>query len=613
MAPMEESASQPVDKGGHGDSSWPQCFGQQRKAHCAPQLGVFPVCLRKVQPSSLKLLCYGDSNTAGFNAGGQAYDPYARTMAEELRLAGTDCSVSVCGLSGLTAREMVVQSSCPAIQDAVGVVGQGIEVLLANQPDLVILMMGTNDIGKGMHPKAILDDICLLHARCHARGIPTVAIAPPTLSQGSLTAARDELAALLDRWARVTPMVHVCADIQDLVCRQAASTFWDHDELHLSPSGSAALGGRLAREVLRWLAGRRTSGAGQKIPASISPDDSNHTQGAACPDTPAQMAECARRALPAKNSMRPQEARGLGCWRERCNGMPVRKPRLSHLGSKVTVRPRHRASCPSGDAIAPVRHRGSLRTPTRGHRAAGSSRLCNRGKVDNAAGLRRHAEVLASPCISSPATPLATVAGAVRDSTVWRTSQKKRTSFVPLPRPSTHGGSHASVPQDATNRSLGRKGAAINVNSCGALTGSNVDSICSMLSSTTLCREFSLRTPLGSQTARRSSASSDVDSAAVTVRVKPGWMDSCTFFRTQDRVPPHQRSPTLRRSHSACGVRTLERQSSPFEACDAQACAGVQSFSVASRTSSWTFSEDSGGHLERGSHRSTPVQGGHFG
>merc|ERR1712136_727632 len=151
--------------------------------------------------SSFKILCFGDSITAGFHSGGRRFEPYGRTMGAEMRASGCDVSVLVNGLSGLTAREMVAKARHPAVPDCTGKVGKGLDVLLNRKPDLVIIMAGTNDLGMGVNPQAIL------------------------------------------------AAVVACMDMMDLVPHNGPSPHWDMDDLHLSARGSRALGRRLSDQL----------------------------------------------------------------------------------------------------------------------------------------------------------------------------------------------------------------------------------------------------------------------------------------------------------------------------------------------------------------------------
>lgn len=231
-----------------------------------PALGPMPVSFQaSVAPvacsgigRSYRVLCYGDSLTAGFCVEGRQYEPYGRALAETLGAAGlAACEVAVCGHSGHTAAEMVVNQDAAAVEDIGGMVGKGLRRILEEEPtpDLVLLMAGTNDIGREAHPQTILDDICRLHAMCHACGVRTVALAPPPAPRAAAGSSwetrRRQLSGLLAKWARGGRAAGVAAlvDPGELVPSAMGSSLWDLDGLHLSPSGSRLLGQRLAQLV----------------------------------------------------------------------------------------------------------------------------------------------------------------------------------------------------------------------------------------------------------------------------------------------------------------------------------------------------------------------------
>ena len=84
-----------------------------------------------------------------------------------------------------------------------------LHVLLNQKRDLVIIMVGTNDLGMGVSPQAILADVVRLHKACHARGIPTIALAQSTVAQGLSTMGRQQFASLLRKWAKTTDMMEL--------------------------------------------------------------------------------------------------------------------------------------------------------------------------------------------------------------------------------------------------------------------------------------------------------------------------------------------------------------------------------------------------------------------
>ena len=80
----------------------------------------------------------------------------------------------------------------PAIRDITGRPGTGLEYHLQRAAqDLVIIMLGTNDIGRGSPAEHILDFVTSIHEVAHDRGIPTIAVAPSTVRQGQPRTTRS--------------------------------------------------------------------------------------------------------------------------------------------------------------------------------------------------------------------------------------------------------------------------------------------------------------------------------------------------------------------------------------------------------------------------------------
>jgi len=204
------------------------------------------------------ILCYGDSLTVGFHKGGDAFEPYGYSMTNALGTMGIHGSkVRVMGLSGKTARECVQGMNSRSIMDIVGATGKGLGRLLSEEGnfDLAIIMLGTNDIGKGYSVAEIMSNIERMHAECHKREIPTVAIAPTTLDHGTYRSAREQLAKQLQSWVVRTPGVVGFLDLESL-CPRRDLSLWEPDKIHLSPKGSQTLG----RGVGQWLHGKVRSG-----------------------------------------------------------------------------------------------------------------------------------------------------------------------------------------------------------------------------------------------------------------------------------------------------------------------------------------------------------------
>jgi len=212
--------------------------------------GCVPACPSE-NGDSFQILCYGDSNTAGYCAEGTRFVPYGKALSKALEQAGVACQVSICGLSGLTGKELVAKAGEPAIRDNCGSIGRGLEHILDNQEtDMVIIMVGTNDLGMGTHPVKILQYVSHLHNICHVRSVRTFALAPPAVLNGPRRAARDYFALLLNDWQGRTPDTVVCKDAESLVPRRRQD-LWEPDQLHLTPAGSRELGIQLAPEVAK--------------------------------------------------------------------------------------------------------------------------------------------------------------------------------------------------------------------------------------------------------------------------------------------------------------------------------------------------------------------------
>mmetsp|Transcript_45692 Transcript_45692/g.83684 ORF Transcript_45692/g.83684 Transcript_45692/m.83684 type:complete len:368 (+) Transcript_45692:71-1174(+) len=199
-----------------------------------------------------RILCYGDSLTAGFYNGGSSFEPYGHTLSQELRSMGDMCNVDVVGLSGKTASECVQGLNSPAITDCTGRAGKGLSRKLAEEGpfDLVIIMLGTNDLGQGQAPQTILKSVSQMHAACHRMNIPTLAVAPPTVDQGQPRAGRQQLAQLLASWAQATKGVAAYVDCEEF-CPRHERQLWEPDQLHLSRVGSQAFGRRMARWLVK--------------------------------------------------------------------------------------------------------------------------------------------------------------------------------------------------------------------------------------------------------------------------------------------------------------------------------------------------------------------------
>eukprot|EP00403_Amphidinium_massartii_P040322 CAMPEP_0178448966 /NCGR_PEP_ID=MMETSP0689_2-20121128/42279_1 /TAXON_ID=160604 /ORGANISM="Amphidinium massartii, Strain CS-259" /LENGTH=234 /DNA_ID=CAMNT_0020074213 /DNA_START=165 /DNA_END=866 /DNA_ORIENTATION=- len=191
------------------------------------------------------ILCYGDSLTCGFYNGGTAFEPYGHALQESLCAMGLDCTVSSVGLSGLTAAELAARSTSPAVIDTVGKCGKGLAKILEECSwwDLVVIMAGTNDIGKCFQAASIMHSVEQLHRVCHNSNVRTFALAAP-YPTGWQT-RREHFNSLLASWAKAQPRCASYVDPEDIIPRQEKE-LWEKDRLHFSPKGSIRLGHGLA-------------------------------------------------------------------------------------------------------------------------------------------------------------------------------------------------------------------------------------------------------------------------------------------------------------------------------------------------------------------------------
>jgi isochorismate hydrolase len=167
-------------------------------------------------------------------------------MEQTLCSAGWPCEILCYGLCGFTAERLLNQARSPHISSTPP--GKGLACILHQDGpfDLVIMMVGTNDLGARKNPTATLANIARLHLLCHELGIPTISIAPPAAKP--FQQARQCLADQLGAWASNTPGVALSLDSEVLLPRSMVQ-LWDPDGIHLSPQGSNWLGKKLASHV----------------------------------------------------------------------------------------------------------------------------------------------------------------------------------------------------------------------------------------------------------------------------------------------------------------------------------------------------------------------------
>lgn len=227
----------------------------------APMPQRFPAPVRgAAHAPRRRILAYGDSLTAGYRSGGERFSPYATALAAALA-ASAPADLWVCGLSALSAAELLAGLEAPRISDSAEREGPGLcRALEVLSPDLALLMAGTNDLGGGATAAEILEALQGLHSACHDRGVRTVALSvPPCAGVLEFRRYRQSWEALnraLGEWASAEEASGrvLFVDTGRLVPFAYGSELWEEDNLHLSEAGSRCLGEGLAPLVGPFLA-----------------------------------------------------------------------------------------------------------------------------------------------------------------------------------------------------------------------------------------------------------------------------------------------------------------------------------------------------------------------
>ena len=199
-----------------------------------------------------RILCYGDSLTAGYSCYGSSFTPYGDTIS--LKLGAPVTSV---GMSGWTSEEMIQGADTTCNEDVVGNTGDGLVVLLRSGAyDIVCLLAGTNDLGTGVDVEDTIENITILVNMSLTSSNQNLIVAlltvPPTGGEAHSeyvrsrrSAVNEGIKAIVGKNERV-----VLIDIGNSLTNPGVhpieptptSMLWDGDLLHLSPAGSAKLG-----------------------------------------------------------------------------------------------------------------------------------------------------------------------------------------------------------------------------------------------------------------------------------------------------------------------------------------------------------------------------------
>ena len=207
-----------------------------------------------------RVLCYGDSLTAGLNALTShtgAFSPWAPQLADALGVA-----VDHVGMCGWTTAQMLDGLDGEDNVDVYEKSHRGLRrLLVVGGYSHVLLMAGTNDL-KLRSTVEIVESLHQLHAACHAAGARTLALGIPhskatTVGSVSRCERRRKVNERLRAFAaRSGGWCEYCEPGGQVMQWEAGSICFERDGLHLTRSGSALfaallLRGRALRDFLQ--------------------------------------------------------------------------------------------------------------------------------------------------------------------------------------------------------------------------------------------------------------------------------------------------------------------------------------------------------------------------
>lgn len=181
----------------------------------------------------MKILCIGDSNTYGYDPRSYLGSRYPEDVRWTDRLKGFD--VINRGVNGMTA--LRARSGCAAL-------------VTRTDPDLVVIMLGTNDILGGISAEETASRMEVLIDSVLESGKQVLLIAPPVLEYGEWVPAGDQIEESIE----LGGLYRELADEKD--CLFADSGEWGigttFDGVHFSPEGHERFALKL-QEVLDQL------------------------------------------------------------------------------------------------------------------------------------------------------------------------------------------------------------------------------------------------------------------------------------------------------------------------------------------------------------------------
>ena len=176
----------------------------------------------------MKILCIGDSNTFGYDPQSPLGERYPEGVRWTDRIKGM--TMMNWGINGIT-----IPHDCSVY----------IDLIKRKEPDLIIVMLGTNDILEGASAEqaahrmeSFLDNIC-------KTGKKVLLLAPPKLELGQYVLSRD----LIEESGKVGGSYSEVAE--KMGCLFADASDWgvdiSFDGVHFTPEGHAAFASGLEK------------------------------------------------------------------------------------------------------------------------------------------------------------------------------------------------------------------------------------------------------------------------------------------------------------------------------------------------------------------------------
>jgi len=196
--------------------------------------------------TSMRVLSYGDSLTAGYHRNGRDFHPYATRLAARIGV-----KVDHVGLSGWTIEQMIASQDLPACSDVCDRTWPGLKFKLQTAIEEgaaythVALLGGTNDMCTST-PSSILTNIHALHQVAWDAGAQTLALTIPGMAVESslrgVTLAREQVNAGIRRLVAESQGKALLVEVDKAVPHLELSSadrdeLWERDGLHMKPAG----------------------------------------------------------------------------------------------------------------------------------------------------------------------------------------------------------------------------------------------------------------------------------------------------------------------------------------------------------------------------------------